>query len=195
MNSASAITAGLWRALAVFRVVVLIEAIAVNVAQWDQIAHPSAAAVVLATMTAWTIAAPALYAKATANEPDPGFAGAGHERTWQPAWTVLAVDLGLAVMTLLATPWVQGPDLVDQHAFTLGSYWVAASMFAAALLFGWRGGLAAALLLSVVDVALRSGVRPSTVSNVFLLLVAGGLVGYLVETVQTGPEFENKPCS
>jgi signal transduction histidine kinase len=162
-----------WRALHVFRVVVLVEAIAVNAAQWDEIAHPWAAAAVLAAMAAWTAAAPAVYAAARARGP-------------RAVDAVVAADLLGALATLLLTPWVQGAALVSRHAFTLGSYWIAAAMLAAALVHGWRGGLLAAGLLSAVDVALRPDVRPSTVSNVFLLCLAGGLVGYLVEIVRAG---------
>jgi signal transduction histidine kinase len=174
-RTASDVESSQWRALHVFRLVVLVEAIAVNAAQWDEIARPWGAAACFVAMAVWTLLAPGAYAGA-------------RERGPRRVDAVLAVDLALALATLLVTPWVQGPALVARHAFTLGSYWVAAAVLAAALVHGWRGGLGAAALLSAVDVSLRPDVRGSTVSNVFLLCLAGGLVGYLVEIVRVAAE-------
>ena len=58
----------LWRALAVFRVVVLGFAVAVAFASWDELRRPAVAAAVLALMTVWTVVQPLLVARAIENQ-------------------------------------------------------------------------------------------------------------------------------
>ncbi|HSK27822.1 MAG TPA: DUF5931 domain-containing protein, partial [Jiangellales bacterium] len=176
------VEAAVWRALAVFRVVVLCFAVAVAVATWDELRRPAVAAAVLVVMAVWTALEPILVARAR----EGSHRARRDSRTGRvPAalTAVLAVDLGLAVAAILVTPLAQSPDQLARHSFTLPSYWVAAAVLAWAAAYGWRGGLVAGAVVAVTDLAIRDTWTGSTVSNVFLLLLAGGLVGYVVTLV------------
>jgi signal transduction histidine kinase len=166
----------LWRALAVFRIVVLGFAVAVAFASWDELRRPAVAAAVLGVMTVWTVVQPLLVARARTTS------RAGEVPRALTA--VLAADLALAVGMILLTPLAQSPEQLARHSFTLPSYWVAAAVLGWAVAYGWRGGLAAGAVVAVTDLAIRDTYTGSTVSNVFLLLAAGGLIGYVVELVR-----------
>lgn len=150
------------RALAVVRVVVLAYAVALVVVH-DNFDHPAAGWVCVAVMVGWTVAAIALYA-------------APERRTT----ALLVLDLAIALGLLLATPVVKGPWF---HA-TIPGYWVMGPLLAWAVCFGWRGGLAAAVLLGGTDLLIREEVDQGNVGHVFLILVGGPVVGFLCESLQ-----------
>ena len=175
----------LWRALAVFRVVVLLFAVAVALASWDELRRPAVAAAVLIVMAVWTVVQPLLVARArttlrTGNGSTPSRA----EGVPRALTAVLVADLALAVGVILVTPLAQSPEQLARHTFTLPSYWVSAAVLAWAVAYGWRGGLAAGAVVAATDLAIRDTYTGSTVSNVFLLLAAGGLIGYVVQLVR-----------
>ncbi|HYG93405.1 MAG TPA: DUF5931 domain-containing protein [Nocardioides sp.] len=161
-RAAVAVEDRMFRALAVVRIVVLAWAAALNVYRWN-FDHPVAGGVCVAVMVGWTAAAIALFA-------------APERRTT----LLLLVDLGLALALLLATPVVKGP----WFDATIPGYWIMGALLAWAVRYGWRGGLAAAVLLAGCDVLIRSELDQSNVGHVFLILVGGPIVGFLCESLQ-----------
>ena len=159
-------TGSLWRALAVARLVLLGYAAAVNVLQWQGYQRPGLAWVVFAGIAAWSLAAPWLYV-------------APRRRPW-----LLAVDLALGVGALLVTPYAVGAAMLARDASTIPSYWIAAPVIAWAIQWGWRGGLAAALIEGAVGLSVRVEHTSTTVGNIFLLVVTGLTVGYAASLVR-----------
>jgi signal transduction histidine kinase len=152
----------MFRALAVLRVVVLVNALAINVYRhnWD---HPRAGWACLVVMVVWTGYAIATYAKPI-------------RRTAR----LLVADLGIAVGLLVATPIVKG----EWFNATIPGFWVMGALLAWAVRWGWRGGLVAAVTLGATDLLIRNDFGQGNWANVFLILIGGPLVGYLCESLQ-----------
>ena len=140
----------LFRALAVLRVIVLLNAIALNIYRLDNFDTPAAMLVCTGVMTAWTAFAIWAY-------DDPRRRG--------PA--LLVADLTVAVALLAATPLVKG---VDFNASVAG-YWTMGALFAWAIHYRWAGGLTAGLLLAAVDLAVRPDITQTNSGNAFLLVL------------------------
>ena len=153
----------LFRALAILRVVLLLNAVALNVYRADNFRHPTAGAVTVALMAAWTVLVTRLYS-------DPA------RRT---AW-LLAADLAVAVGLILASPLVKGEGL----RATIPGFWVMAAVLAWAIHWHWRGGLAAGVLVTAADLSVRTDVTQGNYGNIFLLLVVGPIVGFLCESLE-----------
>jgi signal transduction histidine kinase len=161
--AAVAVENRLFGALAVLRVVVLVNAIALNIYRADNFDHPRAAAVGVAVMVAWTAFATWAYA-----EP--------RRRTS----LLLAADLAMALALMLLTPLVKGADF----RATVPGFWVAGALLAWSIHLRWIGGLLAGLLLATVDLAQRQDIRQSDYGNAFLLVISGSIVGFMCESVQ-----------
>ncbi len=67
---------------------------------------------------------------------------------------------------------------------TIPGFWVMGALLAWAIHWRWVGGLAAAVVLSVADLAVRQDVEQVNYGNVFLLLLGGPIVGFMVESLQ-----------
>ena len=96
---------------------------------------------------------------------------------------LLGADLLVALAALALTPVAKA----DGFDATLAGYWVMSPMLAWAARWGWRGGLGAGLLVGGTDLLIRDPlgqVSQSTYGNVFLLVIGGPVVGYLVESLQ-----------
>ncbi len=152
----------MFRALAVLRVVVLVNAVALN-AYRRTFDHPVAAAACVAVMVGWTAYAIATYAKPV-------------RRTYR----LLVADLGIAVGLMVATPLVKGP----WFNATIPGFWIMGALIAWAVRWGWRGGLVAGVVLGGTDLLIRSDFDQGNWGHVFLLLIGGPIVGYLVESLQ-----------
>lgn len=124
--------------------------------------RPAAAIAVVAGMLAWTAFVVWAYA-------DPA-------RRTTP---LLVADLAVALGTLLVSPLVKGPDF---NASVPG-FWIAGALLAWAVHWRWQGGLLAALVLCVADVAVRDQVTQANYGNIFLLLLGGAIVGFLAESL------------
>jgi signal transduction histidine kinase len=161
--AAIAVENRLFGALAVLRVVVLVNAIALNIYRADNFDHPRAAAVGVAVMVAWTAFATWAYA-----EP--------RRRTG----VLLAADLAMALALMLLTPLVKGAGF----RATVPGFWVAGALLAWSIHLRWIGGLLAGALLATVDLAQRQDVRQSDYGNAFLLVISGSIVGFMCESVQ-----------
>jgi signal transduction histidine kinase len=144
--------------VAVLRVVVTVNAVALNVYRYQGFDRPTAGTVLVLAMVVWSGVALWAYA-------------AAHRRT--PL--LLGLDLALALAALLLTPLVKGTDF----SATVPGFWVMVPMMAWAIHWHVRGGLVAASLLSVADVAVREGFSQVNYANIFLLMIGGPIVGYL----------------
>lgn len=155
----------LWRALPVARAVLLGYALTVNAVHADDYRRAGLAWAVLGVLAAWTVAAPWLYAVPLRRP------------------TAIGVEFALGVGALLLTPVVQGPE-IGSNVPSVPSFWLAAPVLAAAVQWEWRGGLLAGVLAAATDVAVDAsadseyGIGQGTAANVFLLILAGLVVGY-----------------
>ncbi len=161
----------LFRALAVLRVVVLVFAVALNALRWQEFANPLAGWLVVGGMVVWTAVVTWAYDAPRRRRPP-----------------LLVADLAVAVLAILSTPYVEGQDLVDRHAPTVPSFWVMAAMLAWAVWRGWPAGLVAAAALATADLWVRSTPTGTTWGNIFLLLLAAGIVGYSASLLRQAVE-------
>jgi signal transduction histidine kinase len=161
----------LFRALAVLRVVVAGYAVVLNAVRWREFDHPAAGWTVVALIVVWTLFATWAY-------DSPALRGV----------LLLVVDVVVSAATLLSTPYVQSDAMLERHASTMPSFWVMASVLAWAVARGWLGGVPVAVLMSVLDLSVRSDLGGSTWGNIFLLLLAAGVVGYSVTLIREATE-------
>lgn len=161
--AAVAVQDRLFVAVAVVRVAVLINAVALNIYRHGNFLHPRAAVACVAVMVLWTVGAFLTYRRPSSRTP-----------------ALLAFDLMLAVVLMLVTPWLKGADF----RATLPGFWVTGALLAWAVRFGWRGGFVAGVTLAVTDLVPRQEMRQSDYGNAFLLVLAGTIVGYLCGSLQ-----------
>jgi signal transduction histidine kinase len=127
-------------------------------------AHPAAGLLALAFMTAWTLAIVSAYARPT-----------GRSR-----WLISA-DVVVAAALVISTRLVDTAARISAGSATLPSFWAAAPVLASAVAGGPWAGLAAGLTIAGADLIEHPQLSPeNTFNGVVLLLVAGGLLGYLV---------------
>ncbi|MDH2415840.1 DUF5931 domain-containing protein [Nocardioides sp. CER19] len=160
--AATAVDDRLFRAVAVLRVVLLGNTVAMSVVRAHGFERPIAGAACLVVMALWTGFATWAYA-------------APRRRT--PA--LLVADVGLSLALLLATPWVKGDDV----SMSLPGYWVIAALVAWGIAYRTTGGLVAGVLLASADLA-RQDVDGSDYGNAFLLVIGGVMVGYMCGSLQ-----------
>jgi signal transduction histidine kinase len=161
----------LFRALAVLRFVVAAYAVALNAARWREFDHPVAGWLVVGVIVVWTVVATWAY-------------DSPHRR----GLPLLVADLAVAALTLLSTPYVQSDTMLERHASTMPSFWVMAAVLAWAVRRGWPSGVAAAVLVSVLDISVRPHQNGTTWGNIFLLLLAAGVVGYSTGLIREATE-------
>jgi len=153
----------LFRALAVLRVVVLINALGLTIYRAANFDPPAAALVCALVMVGWTAFAVWAYA-------------APARRTA----VLVGADLAIAIGLLLVTPLVKGPEFQA----SVPGFWVSGALLACAIHYRWIGGLLAGLALAAVDLGLRQEIDQSIYGNAFLLVIGGPVVGYMCESVQ-----------
>ena len=161
----------LMRALAVLRFVVAAYVVALNVARWREFAHPVAGWVVIGVIVVWTLVAAWAY-----------------EAPSRRGLPLLVADFAIAAATLLSTPYVQSDAMLERHASTMPSFWVMTPVLAWTVLRGWPTGVAAALLMSLLDLSVRTDRTGTTWGNIFLLLLAAGVVGYSAGLIREATE-------
>lgn len=162
-HPALAVEDRLFRALAILRVVVLVNALALNLYRADNFRHPALGVAACAVMLGWTVLVIARYA-------DPA------RRTT----TLVAADLAVALGLVLASPLIKGEGL----RATVPGFWVMAPVLVWAVHWHWRGGLAAGVLVTLADLSVRQTVTQGNYGNVFLLVIGGPIVGFLCESLQ-----------
>ncbi|MFT3872183.1 MAG: DUF5931 domain-containing protein [Nocardioides sp.] len=161
--AAVAVADRLFRALAVLRVVVLVNAIGLNLWRAQNFEHPTAGVVVVLALVAWTAFVVWAY-------------GAPARRA---SWLLIA-DLAVAVAAIAASPIVKG----DAMRATIPGFWVMGALLAWAIHWRWQGGLIAATVLSVADWSVRPEFTQNNYGNTFLLMIGGPIVGYMAGSLQ-----------
>lgn len=162
--AARAVEDRLFRALAVLRIVVLLNATGLNIYRHRNFEHPAWGVVAVLVMVGWTAYVHWAYLEAA-------------RRT---SW-LLASDLAVAAGLILVSPLVKGSEALRA---TIPGYWVMAALLAWAIHWRWRGGLLAAACLSAADLAIRPQVTQNNYGNIFLLMVGGPIVGFMCESLQ-----------
>jgi signal transduction histidine kinase len=150
----------LWRAVTVFRVAALLYALTAIAFSFSGYDDSSAALAVGLVMVAWT--AVMLV------------------RVPPPLWLMVA-DVVVALACQQASVLALSDAQIDRGDPTLTVSWVAVPVVAWAVRSGWVGGGVAAAVLSAGAVVERGGLSQATVNSVALLVLAGTIVGYLVE--------------
>ncbi len=168
MRAEPVVVSAMTRGLAIFRPLALGYAGLMAWLHRDEMTHPWAAIVTYAVLAAWTLAA-ALERRVTGR--------------------TVAVDLGLAVVGVLATNVAYPRDVVVGGVMTLPSIWSASGVVAAAIRGGERWGLAAALAIAVADVVGVVEVNAGTVHNIVLLVLTGGLIGLSARLARDSQRF------
>jgi signal transduction histidine kinase len=153
----------MFRALVVLRTVLLVNAVALNLFRRDNFDHPGWGIAAVALMVAWT-----------------GFAIWAYDALRRRVPLLLVADLAVAVGLMLASPLIKGEGL----RATIPGFWVAAALIAWGIHWRWKGGLIAAGLITAADLLVRNEVTQSNYGNIFLLMIAGPIVGYLCESIQ-----------
>jgi signal transduction histidine kinase len=153
----------LFRALAILRVVVLVNAIALNLYNADNFARPAAGVAAVLVMVGWT-----------------GFVTWAYAGPSRRTAGLVAADLAVALGLVLASPLIKGDGLQA----TVPGFWVMAALLAWAIHWHWRGGLVAGVLLAAADLSVRADVSQSNYGNVFLLVVGGPIVGFMCESLE-----------
>jgi signal transduction histidine kinase len=151
----------LWKGLAVLRFVLLAYALAINLGRWQRFDDPLVGWFVLTVIAVWTLVVTWAY-----------------DAPRRRRWPLLAADLSVAVGALLVTPYVLSEEMLARHDFTLPTYWVTAPVLAWAIHRGLVGGVLAGLVIVPVDLGTRAVITATSVSNMFLLLLAAAVVGY-----------------
>lgn len=162
LRASLAVEDRLFRALAVVRVVVLLNTLALS-AYRNNFERPFLAWSTVGVMVVWTGLAIWLYA-----------------RPERRTASLLVADLAIALGTLLITPIAKG----EWFNATIPGFWVVGAMLAWAVRYGWRGGLAAAALLGAADLLSREAIDQGNYGHVFLLLLAGPMIGFISESLQ-----------
>ena len=153
----------MFRALAVLRFAVLANAVAIYAVRASGYEHPLFGAGVMAFLAVWTVFVVWAYAAPRRRTP-----------------LLLVADLLVAVVAIGLSPYVKGESMNA----TLPGFWVMGVVLAWAILWGWAGGLAAAVAVSVADLAVRGDFTQQAYGNIFLLVLGGAIVGFLSRLLQ-----------
>lgn len=145
------------------RLILVVNAVALNVYRYGNYEHPVAGLACVLVMVAWTAVA--------------GWAYADVRRRGS---LLLGLDLAITVGLLLLTPVVKGPGF---NASITG-FWTMAALLAWAVHWRWLGGLVAGIVLAGVDLAVRPDITQANIGNAFLLLIGGPIVGYMCWSLQ-----------
>jgi signal transduction histidine kinase len=161
----------LFRALAVLRVLLLLYATVLNATRWREFEHPVVGWAVVALLAAWT-----------------GFASWAYDGPGRRRTPLLVVDVLVAVVALVVTPYALSAEMIDRHASTIPSFWVMTPVLAWAVARGWLAGVVAAVVVSLVDLSTRTNWTGTTWGNIFLLLLAASMIGYAAELLRDASE-------
>jgi signal transduction histidine kinase len=153
----------MFRALAVLRLLVLLNAVGIYAWRFHDYDHPAAGWVVIGAITAWTAFVMWAYAA-------PRRRGA----------VLLAADLLVALAAIGVSPYVKGPSLNA----TVPGFWVMGVVIAWAIVWRLPGGLVAGVVVSVTDLSIRDHFTQKAYGNIFLLVIGGAIVGFLSELLQ-----------
>lgn len=151
-----------WRAAAVFRIATLLVD-GYLVVRWQSLyAHASVADAVLGAMVVTTAAMCWL-----------AITGRAHR------WPVVGADAVVTAALTLATIAAQTAGQRHGSMPTITTLWAAGPALEAGILAGWTAGVAAGLAQFAVAVVVRAGSDGRTIGSAVLLVVAGGMIGYV----------------
>jgi signal transduction histidine kinase len=154
----------LWRAVAVYRIVTLVYAAVWILRDETYYAHPLGGFLALIFMTVWTFVTVAAYSR------PPGRKG----------W-LIAADVAVAAILIISTKWIDTAYRINHGAPTIPVIWVASAILACAVAGGPWVGMAGAVVVWFGDVIERQQfLTESMIAGLVLLLVAGGVGGYVV---------------
>jgi signal transduction histidine kinase len=154
----------LYQALGVLRVVLLVNAVGLNLVRADNFDRPTLGIAVVVALVGWT-----------------GLASWAYSAAERRGVVLLSADLVVGLTAIGLSLVVKGDDL----RATIPGFWVMAPLLAWAVHWGWRGGAIAGLLLSAADLAVRGEFTSVNYSNVFLLLIGGPTVGFVSDSLKS----------
>jgi signal transduction histidine kinase len=159
------------RGLDVFRPLAALYAAWLAWQRHEGMVRPWVAVVVLGVMLAWSLAL-LVYRRRTVR--------------------VVVAEVTIAVVGILATMLAEAPETIAAGQFTIPTVWAAGSVAGGAVVAGARGGLLAATAIAVADLVEVGTASQSTVHNIVLLFLLGGLIGLAVDLARTGLEQEEQ---
>lgn len=154
----------LYQALGVLRVVLLVNAVVLNLVRAENFDRPTLGVAVVVALIGWTGLATWAYAAAA-----------------RRGVLLLSMDLAVAIAAIALSWVVKGDDL----RATIPGFWVMAPLLAWAVHWGLRGGAIAGLLISAADLGIRGEFTSVNYSNVFLLLIGGPTVGFVSDSLKS----------
>lgn len=156
--------AQMWRVVSLYRVITLGYVTVLIIRNHDSYAHPATGLVALTVMACWTGVTVVAYRRPAT----------------RPSW-LITIDLCVAAALILSTRWIETAARISEGAATIPSAWAAAPVLACAVAGGPWGGLASGLVIAAADFAEHPVSLSGVVSSgTVLLLIAGGVGGYLV---------------
>ena len=160
-----------WRVVAAYRGLALVYAVAVAAAGAPPYRHPAVGGAVLGGLAVWTVVV-TVWSLRTGRLPE----------------GVLVADVAIAVAAVALTPAAVAHHEIARGAATLPGPWAAAPVLSVAVARGSAGGLLAALVIAAADIGERGRLTQNTVYGAVLLLLAGGLAGYVVRLSRRAEE-------
>jgi signal transduction histidine kinase len=161
----------LFRDLSVLRAVVLVYALVLNAVRFGELARPVLGAAALAVMVLWS-----------------GFATWAYAVPRRRRTPLFAADLLVAVLLVLSTRLVHTPAMLERHASTVPSFWVMVPVLAWAVGRRTWEAVAAAVVVSLADLSTRVDAVGPTWGNIFLLILAAGVVSYTAHSLRDAAE-------
>ncbi|MDF3046705.1 MAG: hypothetical protein K0R30_2933 [Ornithinibacter sp.] len=159
------------RGLDVFRPLAALYAAWLTWQRQDTMVRPWVAWLVIGVMAAWSVGL-LFYRRRTVR--------------------VVVVEVTIAVGGILATMLAETPEAIAAGQFTIPTLWAAGSVAGGAVVAGARGGLAAAGVIALADLVEVGTPTQSTVHNIVLLFLLGGLIGLAVDLARRGLESEEQ---
>ena len=149
--------------VAIYRIITLAYATILIARDYGKYAHPAGALAVLAVMIGWTVVTVVAYSRPAGRRP----------------W-MIGADVVVAAALVLSTRWIETAASINAGGSTLPVSWAAASVLACAVAGGPWAGLAGGLVIAGADFGERQAFLQGTLSNAVLVLIAGGVGGYVV---------------
>ena len=145
--------------------VLLLNAVALAFWRRDDFSHARLGLLAVAVLVAWT-----------------GFALWAYADHRRRVPVLLVADLTVALGLMLASPLLK--EWEGGVRATIPGFWVAGAMIAWAIHWRWQGGLVAATLVCGTDLFIRQELTQGNYGNIFLLMIAGPIVGYMCGSLQ-----------
>jgi signal transduction histidine kinase len=153
----------MWRVAALFRVITLGYAALVILRSYTHYRHPLAGLIALVVMIAWSAVTATAYARPSGRKP----------------WLIV-IDLAVSIALILSTRWIDTLPRIDAGSPTIPGIWACSAVLACAVAGGPWWGLAGGIAVSAADLAERQALPQITFTNTLLVLIAGGVGGYIV---------------